>query len=577
MNIAFLSSLNPANCNNWSGTLYYIYTSLQKEHELTWIGGTLLSEIKDFHRGNFGSDVPFVPERYALLFGKLLSDKLKNEYYDIVVCRDYFFAAYLVVDIPIIYIGDTTFQLFNQYLDCQDKEFIRLADQLEQSAILKANKIVYSSDWAKESAVRDYHVNVSKIEVIEFGANLDVLPHYDKEFPRYFPCNLLFIGKNWKMKGGDKALEVYHLLKDRGFDCTLTIVGSNPPISLTEYPEIEVYPFIDKSTAEGRELFDKIWSRSHFLLLPTLFDCFGIVFCEASAYGVPSLGALTGGVSQVVRENENGFLFPVDAAPSEYADKIQKIFTEGEVYAKLRDTTRKQYEERLNWETWLAQMNRVLEQIMNADKPDYYIPVYAINLKERTDRREHLLKEFQNKEEFELTIVDASVHSIGAVGLWNSIVRAVEMAKEKGDDIIIICEDDHFFTKNYSSKLLFREIVEANVQGADVLLGGICGFGHAARAGVCRYRVDWFWSTQFVVVYSHFFDKIVSYQFADTDTADGVLSELAANKMVIFPFISEQKEFGYSDVTMHNNRVGAVDTFFEQAKRRLSLINTLAR
>lgn len=577
MNIAFLSSLNPTNCNNWSGTLYYIYTSLQKEHELTWVGGTLLSEMSDFHRANFSSDVPFVPEHYALMFGKLLSDKLKSEYYDIVVCRDYFFAAYLVVDIPIVYIGDTTFRLFNQYLDCQDKEFIRLADQLEQSAILKANKIVYSSDWAKESAVRDYHADVSKIEVIEFGANLDIMPHYDKEFPRHFPCNLLFIGKNWKMKGGDKTLEVYHLLRDRGFDCTLTIVGSNPPISLTEHPEIEVYPFIDKSTAKGRELFDKIWLRSHFLLLPTLFDCFGIVFCEASANGVPSLGTLTGGVPQVVRDDKNGFLFSPDALPSEYADKIQGIFTAGEVYAKLRDTTRKQYEERLNWETWLAKMNHVLKQVINADKPDYYIPVYAINLKERTDRRKHLLKEFQNKEEFELTIVDASVHSIGAVGLWHSIVRAVEMAKEKGDDIIILCEDDHFFTKNYSCKLLFKEIVEANVQGTDILLGGICGFGHAIRTGVCRYRVDWFWGTQFVVVYSPFFDKIVSYQFADTDTADGVLSELATNKMVIFPFISEQKEFGYSDVTMHNNRVGDVDVFFEQTRHRLSLINTLAR
>ena len=39
MNRAFLSSLNPTDIHNWSGTLYYMYQSLSKNHRLTWIGG----------------------------------------------------------------------------------------------------------------------------------------------------------------------------------------------------------------------------------------------------------------------------------------------------------------------------------------------------------------------------------------------------------------------------------------------------------------------------------------------------------------------------------------------------------
>lgn len=45
---------------------------------------------------------------------------------------------------------------------------------------------------------------------------------------------------------------------------------------------------------------------------------------------------------------------------------------------------------------------------------------------------------------------------------------------------------------------------------------------------------------------------MLDYSFQDTDTADGVISKLATNKMVIYPFISEQKDFGYSDVTQSN-------------------------
>ena len=37
--------------------------------------------------------------------------------------------------------------------------------------------------------------------------------------------------------------------------------------------------------------------------------------------------------------------------------------------------------------------------------------------------------------------------------------------------------------------------------------------------------------------------------------ADGKLSEIIVRKMVLFPFISIQKEFGYSDISAYyNNR-----------------------
>lgn len=35
MNIAFLSSLNPRDIHNWSGTLYYMYHHLEKDRSVT--------------------------------------------------------------------------------------------------------------------------------------------------------------------------------------------------------------------------------------------------------------------------------------------------------------------------------------------------------------------------------------------------------------------------------------------------------------------------------------------------------------------------------------------------------------
>ena len=68
--------------------------------------------------------------------------------------------------------------------------------------------------------------------------------------------------------------------------------------------------------------------------------------------------------------------------------------------------------------------------------------------------------------------------------------------------------------------------------------------------------------------------KMLDYSFQDTDTADGVISKLATNKMVIFPFISEQRDFGYSDVTQSNmEQQGKIREHFARANKRMEFVS----
>ena len=127
---------------------------------------------------------------------------------------------------------------------------------------------------------------------------------------------------------------------------------------------------------------------------------------------------------------------------------------------------------------------------------------------------------------------------------------------------------------NKEAEQKFKEVTEAYIQGAEVLTGGIGGFGQAIPEGYHRYKVDWFWCTQFIVVYNRFFDKMLDYSFQDTDTADGVISKLATNKMVIFPFISEQRDIGYSDVTQSNmEQQGKIREHFARANKRMEFVS----
>lgn len=210
---------------------------------------------------------------------------------------------------------------------------------------------------------------------------------------------------------------------------------------------------------------------------------------------------------------------------------------------------------------------------------DITIPTYVINLKERPERLFHVLSQFEGKTEFDIRVVEACRHRIGAVGLWQSIVKIIrEVVNEDDDDMIIICEDDHTFTPDYCRDEFIRHIIKAYEQGCELLSGGIGGFGNAFPADENRYWIDWFWCTQFIVIYRPLFGKILDVSFTDKDTADGKLSEMVHNKMTIYPFISIQHDFGYSDVTLNNNDIkGKITEHFRDADERLGIISKMLR
>lgn len=199
-----------------------------------------------------------------------------------------------------------------------------------------------------------------------------------------------------------------------------------------------------------------------------------------------------------------------------------------------------------------------------------YIPTYVINLPERTDRRKSVEEQFKNKNEFELHIVEATKHTIGAVGLWKSITSIIREVVQKGeDDVIIICEDDHVFTENYQRDKFLDQVMRGAQLGTQILFGGIGGFGKAVPIESEFFWIDWNWCTQFMVIYQSAFDKILNARFTENDVADEFLGKIIPNKVVIHPFISIQKEFGYSDITKGNEKIWQISKYFDNADLRL--------
>jgi hypothetical protein len=203
------------------------------------------------------------------------------------------------------------------------------------------------------------------------------------------------------------------------------------------------------------------------------------------------------------------------------------------------------------------------------------ILTFIINLEKRTDRREHILVEFRERNEFKIAIKEAVEHEIGAMGLWMTIVDIIRNV-DKREDYILICEDDHRFTDHYSAKILFQSIEEAQQKGADILSGGVSWLNSSVAVSENLFWVEDFSGLQFTVIFRKFFKTIVEAVFEPGDAADYKISSLTNRKFFIHPFISTQKEFGYSDVTTKNGVTGHVDDLFNRSDACVQILKNVS-
>jgi glycosyltransferase involved in cell wall biosynthesis len=275
--------------------------------------------------------------------------------------------AYLRTEKPIVFWTDATFAGtldFYPSLFELCSETIRDGNRMEQLALSKCRLAIYASEWAANTAIRNYDVDPAKIKIVPFGANIDCNRDIGQIqriiFGKTFEiCKLLFIGVDWFRKGGDISIKVAELLNKRGIETELHIVGCTPPRDVPSF--VKLYGFISKRTEEGQDLLDKLFKESHFLILPSRAECYGLVFAEASSFGLPSLATDVGGIPTAIQNGKNGQLFSLDDGPDKYCEYIYNSISSREEYEQLALSSFEEYTQRLNWTSAGKKVNDLIQ------------------------------------------------------------------------------------------------------------------------------------------------------------------------------------------------------------------------
>jgi glycosyltransferase involved in cell wall biosynthesis len=277
--------------------------------------------------------------------------------------------ASLSTDIPIIYRTDMNWDDMVDYYPGSKSLFTfarAFGEHIEEAAISKASALVYPSSWAARTASEHYKADLGKVYCIPSGANLEQedVPGRDAALKHSLDHGiaLLWVGVDWGRKGGPVAYDCLMALLNRGLDARMAVCGCVPPERF-RHPKIEVIPFLSKRDPRQRRKLSQLFLDSSFFLFPTIAEAFGIVLCEASAFGLPSLACDTGGVRGAVTDRENGYLLPPDATGEQYAEKILETVRDRRVYNNLVMTCRKAYEDRLNWDAWGRAVKPIFEQV----------------------------------------------------------------------------------------------------------------------------------------------------------------------------------------------------------------------
>jgi glycosyltransferase involved in cell wall biosynthesis len=234
---------------------------------------------------------------------------------------------------------------------------------IEKRAMNRASNIIVSSKWAAQSVIDDYHLSPDKVSIVHFGANLlhePIEPKAVRDHDREF--RLLWVGVDWERKGGKIAYELMIKLNELGINTTLFVCGCDPQIT-KPHRGLRSLGFLDKGITSQNAQLDEIYRQADVFILPTKSECAGIVFAEAAAYSLPIITYNTGGVSDYVHDNVNGYLLdPITATTADWLEKLTHLYKDKESYQNMSTHSFALFKHLLNWQHWLKQVEPIILQ-----------------------------------------------------------------------------------------------------------------------------------------------------------------------------------------------------------------------
>ena len=230
------------------------------------------------------------------------------------------------------------------------RSWIECEKRIYQNATLN---LTMSSNISK-SIIEDYSCRPEQVSCVYCGANVQATEHEEIEESSCSNKNILFVGVDWRRKGGPVLEEAFRRVLEAHSDATLTVVGCTPRLNLPNCNVVGRVPLSDVK---------KYFMHASIFCLPTTLEPFGIVFLEAMAHKLPVIGTSIGAIPDFISESKNGYMVEPNNS-QQLAEKIIQLLDSRERRRAFGEYGYKLFWSRYTWEKTGIRICENIERVL---------------------------------------------------------------------------------------------------------------------------------------------------------------------------------------------------------------------
>lgn len=253
---------------------------------------------------------------------------------------------------PIVHMFHTLGEMKNRVARSEDERAGEQRLKGERQVLRRADRIVVAT-LAELTQLRFlYQASDRKLVVIPPGVDpshfYPIPPDEAKQYLGLQPENrmVLFVGRIEPLKGVDTLIEAMACLDLREVHrpVHLAIIGGEPnavPQDMSDEmtrlqklsDELVVGGMVVFLGKRGQDTLPYYYSAAEVVVMPSLYESFGMVALEAMACGTPVIASEVGGLGYLVQDGLTGYTIP-DSDPQALCDKLSLLLGD----AHLRET-----------------------------------------------------------------------------------------------------------------------------------------------------------------------------------------------------------------------------------------------
>ena len=233
----------------------------------------------------------------------------------------------------------------------------------ERSVYKSLRGIFVMSEWLADSFMKDFGVPRTKLHVVGAGINMEMPvtnAHRTWSIPRY-----LLVGKDFERKGGWHLLQAFEEVRRAIPDAELTIVGPNLQI---QQPGVQFAGFLSKNSPEDTERLNQIFSSATTMVLPSIYEPFGISLLEGMEHGLPCIAVDRCAMPEIVRHGDTGLIARAENAHS-LAEAMIHIGKNPDEAIRMGSAGRRRVESEFTWDAVVRKMGAVLSNTYGILRP----------------------------------------------------------------------------------------------------------------------------------------------------------------------------------------------------------------